>query len=85
MKWVMMLMITIGVALTAMAETHVTLVIEPYPPFALGEEGTVTTTGVAVKVAHEIFRRIPEATLTVMLMPWKRLMEEVKTGRKDGV
>ncbi|MCP3923928.1 MAG: amino acid ABC transporter substrate-binding protein [Desulfobacterales bacterium] len=67
------------------SQTRVVLVIEPYPPFALGIEETITTKGIAVEIAHEIFRRIPEATLEVQLLSWARLMVEVRMGRKDGI
>jgi len=82
---VMMFSMMSALAFPVVAQTKVNLVIEPYPPFALGKEGTVSTEGIAVKVVHEIFRRIPEATVEVQLMPWERLLLEVREGRKDGV
>ncbi len=72
-------------SLALAAKTKVTLVIEPYPPFAFGKEGEVATKGIAVEVAHEIFRRIPGTTLEIRLLPWKRLLYEVREGLKDGV
>ncbi len=88
MKRIMMIyciFLALVFTVAAQAQTKVTLLIEPYPPFALGNEGAEATKGIAVKVAHEIFRRIPETTLEVMLLPWARLMEEVRRGRKDGI
>ncbi len=83
---IMICCIILALEFTAVAEqTKVTLVIEPYPPFALGIEGTISVKGIAIEVAHEIFRRIPEVTLEVKLMLWARLMAEVNKGSKDGV
>jgi polar amino acid transport system substrate-binding protein len=56
----------------------------PYPPYVVGEMGAAPSGGVTLDVLREIGRRMG-IDIQVRLMPWKRVLENVRTGRVDGV
>ena len=57
---------------------------DPYPPFALGQEGP-TTRGISVALLQAVVAQIEGVSATVTLLPWKRCQSEARAGRFDGI
>lgn len=66
---------------TAQAK-DVTFVYETYPPYEFSEGGTLV--GTDVDVIREVCTRIG-VTPIFREVPWKRAMDEVKTGKADAI
>lgn len=67
------------------AQQTVTLTSDPWPPFILGEVGAEANGGTGVEVIRMIFSKIDDTNVSLPLLPWKRALNEVKIGKKDGI
>jgi polar amino acid transport system substrate-binding protein len=56
----------------------------PFPPYTIGELGEAPSGGIAVEIAEALFSRLG-IELRIQLMPWRRVLKTVQTGRADGV
>lgn len=68
----------------AHAETVLSFCYDPYPPYALGEEGP-TDDGLKVRVLEMVVARIDGVDAEVTLMPWARCQLEARSGNVDGI
>lgn len=66
------------------AQQTIILASDPWPPFVLGKEGSPATGGVGVTLINAIFDRIDNTHVHIPLMPWKRVLNNVRQGRVDG-
>lgn len=57
---------------------------DPWPPYAVGDEGQDTEEGIAVEIVHEVFKRLGVGVRT-QLQPWKRVLKMTETGEADGI
>lgn len=71
--------------LAVRAETKVTFVEDPFPPYTIGKAGQKPTGGIAVKVIEKIFEQLPEAEPEFILLPWKRALAQVEQGNIDAL
>ena len=68
-----------------LAQRTVNLVGDPWPPYVTGALGEDADSGIAVKIAVEIFSRIEGTDVRFPLIPWKRALLEVESGESDGI
>ena len=57
---------------------------DPYPPYTLGTSGEPSG-GLKLRVLNEVINRIDGVTASVVLLPWFRCQEAVKSGEIDGI
>ncbi|MEM1298740.1 MAG: hypothetical protein AAGH68_05615, partial [Pseudomonadota bacterium] len=74
----------LAVASHAHAETVLKFCYDPYPPYALGDEGP-TDDGLKVRVLDMVVSRIDGVDAEVTLMPWARCQHEAREGNVDGI
>ena len=67
------------------AESVVTFVGDPWPPYVEGELGEDAKSGIAVEIVNEIFAQIENARARFPLIPWNRALREVEEGLQDGI
>lgn len=65
--------------------SEITLCEDPWPPYTVGQTDQPPSGGIAVEIARELFRRIPDVKLNMILLPWKRCLLHVEQGRTDGM
>jgi len=71
-----------GLAFPAFALDKVTVVLDPWPPYSIGETGKEPTGGYFIEVAKEVFNRVGTPA-EIMLYPWKRCLQYMQDGEKD--
>ncbi|OHX10366.1 substrate-binding periplasmic protein [Chromobacterium sphagni] len=57
---------------------------DKYPPYAIGEFGAVTESGIKVRLLQEIAKQLG-LVVVVRILPWGRCQAEAKEGRLDGI
>lgn len=57
---------------------------DPYPPWAEGEAGEQSTSGIAVDIVEELFARMERET-RVNIYPFKRGIDRIKHGEEDVI
>ncbi len=62
-----------------------TLSGDPWPPFVEGELGSQAVGGIAIDITNQLFDRVDDLQPSFPLVPWKRALQEVENGRKDGI
>lgn len=62
----------------------VLFVDEPYPPYILGEVGSMAEEGITIDFLRELFSRM-KIDVNVQLMPWARALKTLEYGKADGV
>ena len=68
------------------AQSRITLVEDPWPPFINVDKTTQKITGgIAIQVIQKIFKRIKDVEVNFIIRPWKRALLEVKEGKFDGI
>jgi len=68
------------------AQSRITLVEDPWPPFINVDKTTEKVTGgIAVQVIQKIFERIEDVEVNFLIRPWKRALLEVEEGKFDGI
>ncbi len=82
MKKLFIIFIFLLLPTDVLAEKVVLAAIEDYPPHHYKEEGKIR--GYNVEVARYIFEQLG-IDLEIRLMPWKRCLEEVMTGKSSGL
>ncbi len=64
--------------------SKVTLCNDPWPPFTVGKSGSAPEGGLAFEIVNEIFDRMDGVSVEMQLMPWKRCLKQIETGKIDG-
>lgn len=68
------------------AETAVTFIEDPVPPYVIGEMKQIPSSGIAVEIVRTVFNKLPGYEAKFLpLLPWKRSMELVKSGKVDAL
>ncbi len=60
------------------------LVKDPWPPYTVGESGSIVEKGLIVEVLTELFRRV-DLPFRMELCPWKRCVYMVQTQKADAL
>lgn len=70
---------------SVLARPAITLVSDPWPPYVYGELGKTASSGIALDLVNEIFSRVGEVDVRLLIIPWKRALMEVERGYYDGI
>lgn len=62
----------------------VTVVNDPWPPYAIGNPGETPTGGMIVDLVNEIFKRL-HIEVEFTLYPWERVLKLAKEGNRDCI
>ena len=65
-------------------ERVVKIASDPYPPWVLGEIGTIANGGIATEIVEELFHRLNMKT-RVNIYPFKRGLQRIKDGDEDVI
>ncbi|AXE31672.1 hypothetical protein DK842_18250 [Chromobacterium phragmitis] len=65
-------------------DKRLTMCYDKYPPYAIGEFGESSTSGIKVKLLQEIGKQLG-VLVAVRILPWKRCLSEAKEGAVDGI
>lgn len=60
------------------------IVVDPWPPYVIGNEGELATGGIFVEKAREIFDQIG-LPYEIRLFPWKRCLQMIQDGNADFI
>lgn len=80
-----LLMTSLSFRVAAEGPMTISLVEDPWPPYIEGMIGKPATGGKLVNLYQELFSRIEGVQVEFLLMPWKRALLEVESGRQDGI
>ena len=77
------LLFMLGIVLTiSAAEKKMLLVCEEYPPYQYSENGRVV--GIHNDIVEEAAKNLG-IKVEIILVPWPRALQMVKTGKADGI
>lgn len=87
-RWpsIYLIAITLGFPLVSQAEQLIQFAESPWPPFVVAEANNTTgAEGSAVDLVKRIFSRIDGVEAEFEMLPWKRVLSELKNGNKDAI
>lgn len=58
---------------------------DPWPPYVYGKDGQTAESGMIKDLIEAIFARIDGYDAVIDMRPWKRSIQSVKDGSKDGI
>lgn len=84
-KTLILFIISMVFTISATIAKTITFCNDPFPPYTTGEEGNAPTGGIATEAINAIFSEIEDVEVSMTLLPWKRCLVYVQTGKIDAV